>query len=181
MKKKIGNIVGAFFSILFLFVASMGIYYFVLTETIVLDSVPATDIQEQVEVYVELGYCRRGYFDGNSTEIQLTRYQRQKWIKAVKEELQFMLEKANALKNMQFEISSDAKELTLRANEKMSYNRAATYSLAFVYDMELFQVLNGEEDWGIEFTLKDMDTNEIIYTADFPKEKIRVDETIWEK
>ena len=181
MKKKLGIITGVFFTILFFIVASMGIYNFVLTETIVLDSIPAPDIQEQVDVYVELGYCRKGYFDGNSTEIQLTRCQRQKWIKAVKEELQRMLESANGLEHMKYEISSDARELTLIANENMNYNLAGTYLLALVYDMELLQILSGEEDWGIDFTLKDMDTNEILYTADYPEEKIRVDETIWEK
>ena len=181
MKKKIGIIIGVFFAIIFIIVVSIGMYYFVLTETITLTAIPAPDIQEQLDIYVEIGLCQKTKINEDETAaiIQLTRYQRQKWIKVVQEDLQFMLEKANGLENMQFEISSDAKELTLRANEKMSYNWAATYSLALVYDMELLQVLNGEEEWGINFTLKDMDTNEIIYTADFPKEKIRVDETIW--
>ena len=181
MKKKLGIITGVFFTILFIIVASMGIYYFVLTETIVLDSIPAPDIQEQIEIYEELGYCREGYFDGNSTEIQLTRYQRQKWIKVVQEDLHFMLEKANKLENMKYEISRDAKELTLIANESVSFKSAGTYLLVLVYDMELFQVLSGEEDWGIDFTLKDMDTNEILYTANFPEEKIKFNEETWEK
>ena len=63
----------------------------------------------------------------------------------------------------------------------MSFKSAGTYLLVLVYDMELFQVLSGEEDWGIDFTLKDMDTNEILYTADFPEEKIKFNEETWEK
>ena len=180
MKKKVGIISGAIFSLFGVVALVLAIYYFALTETIVLDSMPAPDIQEQIEIYEELGYCMSGYSDGNSIEIRLSCYQRQKWIKAVQEELKFLLEEANSLDNMMFEISSDAKEMTLIANENMSFKSAATYVLAFVYDMELFQVLNGEEDWGIDFILIDMDTGEVLYTEEHPENNIRVEEGMWE-
>lgn len=46
--------------------------------------------------------------------------------------------------------------------------------------MELFQVLNGEADWKIDFILKDMDTGEILYTEDYPEKNIRVEEEMWD-
>ena len=51
---------------------------------------------------------------------------------------------------------------------------------ALTFDMEMFQVLLGEETWSIHFVLEDMDSGEILYAADFPEEEISVDETIWE-
>ena len=71
--------------------------------------------------------------------------------------------------------------LTLRANEKMSFNSAGTYLGILLYDLEIYQVLMGEANWSIHFVMEDMDTNEILYTADYPEEEIRVSETIWEK
>ena len=71
--------------------------------------------------------------------------------------------------------------LTLKANENMNYNSAGTYLFILLYDLEIYQVLMGEENWSIHFVLEDMDRKEILYMADYPEEQIRVDETIWEK
>ena len=181
MKKKVKIIIGAVCSLLGLVILIPVIYFFVLTDTIELTKIPAPDIQEQLDIYVEAGLCRRAKMNEDETAaiIHLTRYQRQKWIKRVDEDLEYMLGQANRLQNMTFEISNDAKELTLSANENMNFSSAGTYVLILTYDMELFQVLNGEADWKIDFILKDMDTGEILYTEDYPEKNIRVEEEMW--
>ena len=183
MKKKIGIVIGIFFSALVAVVAAIAIYLFVVSDTIELTMIPAPDIQEQLDVYVEAGLCWRAYLNEDETAavIHLTKNQREKWIEWITDSMNRSLESVNRSENIEYVVSEEGKVLTLKANENMNYNLAGTYLLALVYDMELLQILSGEEDWGIDFTLKDMDTNEILYTADYPEEKIRVDETIWEK
>ena len=180
MKKKGKIIIGAVSALLAIAILIPVSYYFIFTETIVLDSMPAPDIQEQIDIYAELGYCISGHSDGENIEIRLTRQQRQKWIKDVQEEVDFLLDEANDLNDMNFEASGDFKELILIANENMSFNSMTPYLLGLTYDMQLFQVLNGEDNWGICFTLKDMDTNEVLYIADFPEENIKFNEEIWD-
>ena len=183
MKKKIGIVIGIFFSALVAVVAAIAIYLFVVSDTIELTMIPAPDIQEQLDVYVEAGLCWDAYVNEDETAavIHLTKKQREKWIEWITDSMNGDLEKVNRSENIEYVVSEDGKVLTLRANEKMSFNSAGTYLGILLYDLEIYQVLMGEANWSIHFVMEDMDTNEILYTADYPEEEIRVSETIWEK
>ena len=182
MKKKIGIIIGILVSLLALTAASIAIYLFVVSDTIELTGIPASDIQEQLDVFVDAGLCWRAYINEDETAavIHLTKKQREKWIEWVKDSTNKVLECVNNSDSLEYIISEDYKVLTLRANENMNYKTAGTYLPALTFDMEMFQVLKGEENWSIQFKVEDMDTNEVVYTANFPEEKIKFDEQIWE-
>ena len=183
MKKKIGKIIGILVSTVAVAVASIAIYLFVASDTIELTGIPASDIQEQLDVFVDAGLCWKAYINEDETAavIHLTKKQREKWIDWVKDSTKQALERVNDSENIEYIVSEDYKVLTLRANENMNYKTAGTYLPALTFDMEMFQVLLGEETWSIHFVLEDMDTGEILYTADFPEEKIKVNEEIWEQ
>lgn len=182
MKKKIGIIIGVLISLLALAATSIAIYLFVVSDTIELTMIPAPDIQEQLDVYVEAGLCWGAYMNEDETAavIHLTKKQREKWIDWITNSMNKSLEEVNRLDNIEYVVSEDGKVLTLRANEKMSYNSAGTYLGLLIYDLEIYQVLMGEEIWSVHFVVEDMDSGEILYAADFPEEEISVDETIWE-
>ena len=182
MKKKIGIFIGVLFALLATIATSIAIYLFAASDTIELTMIPAPDIQEQLDVYVEAGLCWKAYINEDETAIviHLTKRQRERWIEWITDSMSRSLESVNNSENIRYNVSEDCKILTLRANEKMSYKTAATYLSILSFDMEIYQVLMGEETWSIHFVLEDMNTGEILYIADFPEEKIRVDETIWE-
>ena len=183
MKKKILTGIAMCFALILAVIAAVGIYYFVLIETIELSIMPVPDIKEQLDVYEEMNFCKSGYIDEENTKviIDLTRYQRKKWLKFVQEDMENMIESANDMEYMEYHVSEDVKELTLIATERVSFRDVATYGLPLLYDMELHQVLMGEKDWSIYFILKDMDTNEILYTAEYPEENIKINEYLWDK
>ena len=182
MKKKIGIIIGALVSLLALTATSIAIYLFAASDTIELTMIPAPDIQEQLDVYVEAGLCWKAYINEDETAIviHLTKRQRERWIEWITDSMNMELENANRLENMEYHVSEDRKVLTLRANENVSFSSLGTYLLIFAYDMEIYQVLMGVETWSIHFVLEDMDTGEVLYTADYPEEKIRVEEEMWD-
>ncbi len=181
MKKKVGIIIGALVSIIAVFAISIAIYLFVVSDTIELTMIPTSDIQEQLDVFVEADLCWRAYINEDETAavIHLTKRQRERWIEWITDSMNRDLEEVNRLENIEYLVSEDGKVLTLRANEKMSYNSAGTYLGLLIYDLEIYQVLMGEEIWSVHFVVEDMDSGEILYTADFPEEEISVDETIW--
>ncbi len=180
-KKNIRIILGALCSVLILAILIPVMYFFVLTETIIIDAMPAPDIQEQIDIYAELGYCMSGYDNGEDVVIRLTHKQRQRWLQDVQEEIDEFLIEANELENTKFEISDNYSELTLITNKNFSVRSVASHTLLFVYDMQLVQVLSGDENFNIDFTLKDIDTNEILYTAVLPEERVRIGAEIWEQ
>ena len=182
MKNKIWMIIGILVSIAVMGVLSIAIYLFAVSDTIELTMIPTSDIQEQLDVFVEADLCWRAYINEDETAavIHLTKRQRERWIEWIKDSANQALNRVNSSDNLEYVISEDYKVLTLRANENMSYRSAGTYLGVLLFDMEIHQVLMGEEKWIVHFVVEDMDTGEILYTADYPKEKIRVDETIWE-
>ena len=182
MKKKIGIIICILVSLLALTAASIAIYLFVVSDTIELTGIPTSDVQEQLDVFVEADLCWRAYVNEDETAavIHLTKKQRERWIEWIKDSTNQALERVNDSENIEYIVSEDYKVLTLRANENINYKTAGTYLPALLFDMEIYQVLMEEETWSIHFVLEDMNTGEILYIADFPEEKIRVDETIWE-
>ena len=182
MKKKVGIIIGGFVSLLAVGLLVIDIYLFVASDTIELTGIPASDIQEQLDVFVDAGLCWKAYIneDGTAAVIHLTKKQREKWIEWVRDSTNKVLERVNNSDSLEYIMSEDYKVLTLRANENMNYKTAGTYLPALTFDMEMFQVLLGEENWSINFIIEDMDTNEVVYTANFPEEKIKFNEEIWE-
>lgn len=182
MKKKIGIFIGVLFALLATIATSIAIYLFATSDTIELTMIPAPDIQEQLDVYVEAGLCWRAYINDDETAavIRLTKRQREKWIEWITDSMNRSLEEVNRLDNIEYLVSEDGKVLTLRANENMSFNSAGTYLFILLYDLEIYQVLMGEETWSIHFVLEDIDTGEILYTADYPEEEIEVDDSMWD-
>ena len=182
MKKKIGIFIGVLFALLATIATSIAIYLFVVSDTIELTMIPTSDIQEQLDVFVEADLCWRAYINEDETAavIHLTKRQRERWIEWITDSMSRSLESVNNSENIRYNVSEDCKILTLRANEKMSYKTAATYLSILSFDMEIYQVLMGEETWSIHFVLEDMDTGEVLYTADYPEEKIRVEEEMWD-
>jgi len=63
MKKKLIIGVLSIITIILAVLMFVWIYYFVLTDTIVLDGMPSTDIEEQIEIYKEMDFCRGGYLN----------------------------------------------------------------------------------------------------------------------
>ena len=183
MKKKLGIIIGVFLTVIVTAIASVAIYLFAESDTIELTMIPAPDIQEQLDIFVEAGLCWNAYINEDETAavIHLTKKQREKWIEWITDSMNRDLENVNRSENIEYVVSEDGKVLTLRANENMNYNSAGTYLLVLLFDMEIYQVLMGEENWTIHFVLEDMDTNETIYTADYPKEQIKFNAETWEQ
>lgn len=182
MKKKIGILIGVLVALLATIATSIVIYLFVASETIELTMIPAPDIQEQLDIFVDAGLCWKAYVNEDETAavIHLTKRQRERWIEWITDSMNRDLEEVNRLDNIEYLVSEDGKILTLRANENVSFNSAGTYLLILAFDMEIYQVLMGEETWSIHFVLEDMDTGEILYTADYPEEEIEVDDSMWD-
>lgn len=156
--------------------------YFIKTESIVIAWMPTPDITEQVKEYMEAGYCMGGEVseDGLGATLHLTQWQRQKWLKFLYGDVEQFVEQANGLDYMYIEVSEDTKKVTLHINKQVSFETLATYLGIIVWDIENIQILNDDENWGFDFIVKDMDTEEILYYADFPQNDIKLDASLWD-
>lgn len=155
---------------------------FVKTDTIRFTWMPVPDAQEQIDIFAEIGYCNGGFVsdDKSYVEIKLTERQRRKWLRDMYEEVADFVERANEISHMRIEVSSDTKKLTVYADREVSFQNLATYLGIITWDIETIQVLNGEADWEFEFTVKDMKTEKVLYTALCPPGRVKVYESMWD-
>lgn len=144
---------------------------------------PTKDAKEQINEYKKAGYCTAGYIaeDDSYAEIRLTEWQRRKWLKGLYEQVADFLKRANEINHMGIEVSSDMKEFTVYADREVNFQTLATYLGIIAWDIEMIQILNGEEDWGFEFTVKDMKTEKVVCQTMFPENKISVYESMWDE
>ncbi len=156
---------------------------FIRMETVEIPWMPVTDIQSSIDVYASLGYCSGGHIneDELGAIIHLTDWQRQKWLKKLYDETGQCIEDANEIKNIRFSVTSDTKEVVLHIDKEVSFETLATYCGLLAWNLEKIQILSAYNDWGFKFVVKDMETEEILYEADFPQDSIRMDASIWDK
>lgn len=125
---------------------------------------PTKDAKEQINEYRKAGYCTAGYIAGDDSyaEISLTERQRRKWLKDLYEQVADFLKRANEINHMGIEVSSDMKEFTVYADREVNFQTLATYVGIIAWDIEMIQILNGEENWGFEFIVKDLKTEKVL-------------------
>lgn len=144
---------------------------------------PVPDVQEQIDIFKELGYCSRGYVsaDNKYAVIELSLWQKSKWNRCLYNDLNGFINSANEIKFMKFQVSSDMEELTVLVSRDVSFETLATYFGLVAWYIEIIQVVNGEEDWGFEFIIKDMETEKVLYTASCPEDRVTVYENLWDE
>lgn len=156
--------------------------FFLRTDTIKLTWMPVPDVQKQIDVFVEMGYCKEGVVSEDNTyaEIELSLWQRKKWKEYLYNTITDFIERANEIKHMKFQVSSDIKEMTIYADKEVNFQTLATYLGIIAWDIEMIQILNGEEEWGFNFVVKDMKTEKVLYNAFCPPGKMKVYESMWD-
>lgn len=144
---------------------------------------PVPDGQEQVDIFVQMGYCSNGYVSDDNTyaEIEITEWQRKKWLNDLYTEVGNLIEEANEINHMRISVSADTKKVTVHANREVNLRTLATYLGIISWDIEMIQVINGDANWGFEFAVKDMETEIVLYTASCPEEKVKVYESFWDE
>lgn len=151
------------------------------TETIELTWMPAPDPQGQLDIYVEEGIITYGKVNETETAaiIRLTEEQRKNWLADIVEEIDKYVKEANQDEHMQIEISEDAKKITVYGDRYMNFYTWGEYFVILGYDMELQQLLEGEEDWKFTHELYDLDTGKLLLSAVYPDEKIKFNRELW--
>lgn len=156
--------------------------FFVKTDTIKVTWMPTPDVQEQINEYIKAGYCIGGYVaeDYTYAEIRLSTWQRYKWLTFLDKDIVEFVERANEINHMKFQVSSDTKEMIVYADREVNFQTLATYLGIIAWDIEMIQILNGEESWGFEFIVKDLKTEKVLYSALCPPGRMRVFESMWD-
>jgi hypothetical protein len=78
-------------------------------------------------------------------------------------------------------VTDDYKEIDIEMGSDVSYTSMMTYLGIIMYYTELLQQFNGVDDtWSVNVVLKDIDTGNVILTANYPNEKIRIEQSLWD-
>lgn len=103
--------------------------FFIKTETIRITWMPVVDAQDVINQYIQVGYCSSGYIsaDKSYAEVEVTEWQRRKWLNYLYDDIGGYIERANQINYMNIKVSSDTKSLTVSADREVSFETLATY------------------------------------------------------
>lgn len=104
--------------------------------------------------------------DGSVTVV-LTEEQRENWLRGINTD--FRLTKQMGI--LSIECSKDYKNLTARLPEKIAEG-AAPMIQSYVWCAEMAQILSGSEDWSVEVTIIENETNKIQYQGTLPEDEL---------
>jgi hypothetical protein len=156
-------------------------YNFIYTETMELIWVPTSTPQDQIDIYIKEG--RKAYFNEDETKIyvETTKKGWKEWRGYTENGLRSNLDDANYIPRLTMSVTDDYKEIDIEMGSDVSYTSMMTYLGIVMYYTELLQQFNGVEDtWSVNVVLKDIDTGNVILTANYPNEKIRIEQSLWD-
>jgi uncharacterized protein (UPF0333 family) len=155
-------------------------YNYIYTETIVMTWVTTSTPQDQVDIYIKEG--KRSYMndDGTKIYIEMTKKQRIEWEKVTQKVISNYINKANDVARLSMVVSDEYRKLEVAMGEDVDYATMGEYLVTILYDMELLQLLNGADTWYADVVIKDIDTGNVILMSNFPEEKIRIEQSLWD-
>jgi hypothetical protein len=143
--------------------------------------VPTSTPQDQIDIYIKEG--RKAYFNEDETKIyvETTKKGWKEWRGYTENGLRSNLDDANYIPRLTMSVTDDYKEIDIEMGSDVSYTSMMTYLGIVMYYTELLQQFNGVEDtWSVNVVLKDIDTGNVILTANYPNEKIRIEQSLWD-
>ncbi len=126
------------------------------------------------------GLCEKGELDANGyIHLYVTDEQTKTWIKEAKESMD-EIEESGKPDNIDYAYNKDYTKFTITASKGCNIRHMATVLHQALFDAELYQVFNGQEDWKLLVVIVDRDTGKEVLKAEQPKDPILLDESMWD-
>ena len=145
-----------------------------------------TDKRSYIAEMRESGYCQYGYESKEEGLVaEVTEQQRKKWLELTENDIKRVIEQSQDEELYCFEISEDYKILYMHVSKEILNNQnvATIHSgllMTLTYDSEIYQVLNGSEDWSLQIIVTDMETGKELENIKFPDEDYNLSIETWD-
>ena len=143
-------------------------------------------IRDEREYIVELresGYCNYAWLDEEEQVIyiEMTQKQKEEWIDRAIDEIDKELNSLESEELYKFTVEDDYTVIKLDIDQSALIDEMGEALIVLIYDSELYQIFNGNENWSIHIMVNDMETQKEMMNIQFPKEKFRLSPDMWEK
>jgi hypothetical protein len=156
-------------------------YNFIYTEAIEITWLPTNTPQDQIDIYNNEG--NKAYMNDDETAIyvEMTAKYKKEWKEDAEKYIITNIESANKIPRLTMSVTDDYKEIDIEMGSDVSYTGMMQNLVIIMYYTELLQQFNGVEDtWSVDIVLKDIDTGNVILTANYPNEKFRIEQSLWD-
>ena len=142
---------------------------------------------DAVWFYLIQCFCKTSVFIAEKEEglvAEVTEQQRKKWLELTENDIKRVIEQSQDEELYCFEISEDYKILYMHVSKEILNNQnvATIHSgllMTLTYDSEIYQVLNGSEDWSLQIIVTDMETGKELENIKFPDEDYNLSIENW--
>lgn len=142
-----------------------------------------TDEREYIVELRKSGYCKYAWLDEEEQVIyiEMTQKQKEEWIDRAIDEIDKELNSLESEELYKFTVEDDYTVIKLDIDQSALIDEMGEALIVLIYDSELYQIFNGNENWSIHIMVNDMETQKEMMNIQFPKEKFRLSPDMWEK
>ena len=145
-----------------------------------------TSVFNESDIYVqelrELGYCEYVFEnDDKMIEVKMTPEERSAWIARVEDTISNKLAEIEETGMHSFVLSEDCKTLVAEIEKIGSIEAFGQDMILLTYNAEIYQILNGEEEWSLNIIVKNADTGKELVNVYFPQEKFEITPEMWDE
>ena len=142
-----------------------------------------TDKKEYIVGLRKSGYCKYAWLDEEEqvVYIEMTQKQKEEWIDRAIDEIDKELNSLESEELYKFTVEDDYTVIKLDIDQSALIDEMGEALIVLIYDSELYQIFNGNENWSIHIMVNDMETQKEMMNIQFPKEKFRLSPDMWEK
>ena len=142
-----------------------------------------TDKKEYIVGLRKSGYCKYAWLDEEEqvVYIEMTQKQKEEWIDRAIDEIDKELNSLESEELYKFTVEDDYTVIKLDIDQSALIDEMGEALIVLIYDSELYQIFNGNENWSIHIIVNDMETQKEMMNIQFPKEKFRLSPDMWEK
>ena len=122
------------------------------------------------------GYCKYAWLDEEEqvVYIEMTQKQKEEWIDRAIDEIDKELNSLESEELYKFTVEDDYTVIKLDIDQSALIDEMGEALIVLIYDSELYQIFNGNENWSIHIMVNDMETQKEMMNIQFPKEKFRL-------
>lgn len=145
-----------------------------------------TSIFNEPDIYIrelrELGYCEYVYEnDEKMIEVKMTPEQRKAWSDTVEGIISDKLAEIEVEREHRITLSEDYKVLLAEVKKSGSIEDFGQDIVLLTYNVEIYQILSGEDEWSLNIVVKNADTGCELTNVSFPQEKFEISPEMWDE
>lgn len=138
------------------------------------------DVNQYIESAKKEGLCQSIELDSSGRiVIEANDTQKKEWLNNSSKTIKNTLKEIDDKDEFEISLNDDYTTMEVKASGNRNMKKLGADIATIIYNAEVYQVFNGQDDWKVNFSIYDTDVDKEIYKVTYPEEGIEVNDDLW--